>query len=495
MAFLKNTKAHLPIIVLLVSLGIMLIGSLNKAPLANWDECIYAEYGQEMYNNGDFGVNYWNGSPIYEKLPLYSILMQIPYQFGINEVTARIWTVVFVIALLGMIYVYAYQRFSQKVALLAVLLMLVNEIFARYIFRVNTDMGNMVFIFGALILWFESEKRPKLVYPAGFLLALSVLIKGFTLTPIVIALGLILFLDFKKRRLLDYVLFGCTSLLVLAPVIVYEYSRFGSEFIHEYFYEAHIRRAQFPIEFHLESRLFYFKNLLQEFFPWIGFGFVYGLLFAWTGFVSLKKKRFKKWIQEHREVLILLIMVFCVLFFITRAASKLAWYAMPLYPFMAIYLAYSIDWLASKAKKYSHILMLVVILIVAAEGFNLVWRETYDLPTKQTFYSQEAFKAASKYPQSELELLVPYSERRAREVLTLPYYTTFTWRYGGAPCAPFYSKKKVNYYYSESEFHDILGDTSKLYLIENGDENKIEKENFEVLYNNVEFTIFRYVEE
>lgn len=215
----------------------------------------------------------------------------------------------------------------------------------------------------------------------------------------------------------------------------------------------------------------------------------------WSAYVSLRKKKIKKWFKSHKEVLILLIFTLSVLFFITRAASKLAWYAMPLYPFLAIYLAYSIEWLVSKAKKYGKVVMLIIIVIVGIEGFNLVWRETYDLPTKQTFFSQEAFMAASEYPHEELDLLVPFSERRAKEVLTLPYYTTFTWRYGGAPCAPFYSRKKVNYFYSESEFHDILGDPDRLYLIENGDEKRIDKENMEILYNNIEFTIFRYVEE
>lgn len=482
--------SYAPLLLILTIVSAILLTGIHEPPLWDWDECIYAGYAKAMKQNGEYFINYWNGEPIFEKLPMYSILLQIPYQFAINGFTSRILTVLFALGVMSIVYIFAEKKFSKNVAVLSSLLLLVNEIFVRYIFRMNSDFGSLFFLLLGLAAWTKTEKNSSWAYISGIFFAIAVLIKGLSIFPFLLVMVLLVLIHFSWKRVINLVKIIAVFSGILFIVYAYEYLRFGYEFLYEYFHESHIRRVRYPIEFHNESILFYFQNLIKEFFPWILAPIIFSSVIIFRMLEAIKKRKLISWMRNN-TLLALVLFILIPLVSITRTASKLAWYAIPIYPFFVVFTAVSIDRILNYLPK-KKLIFFAVTLIVAVEGIFLLYKEVHVIPNIQTYYRQETYQESSKYPENTLDYLVPYGERQAKAILTLPYYTTFTWRYGGSPCAVFYTGKKVNYYYSVDDFSQRLNSDSRgLFLIENGDLNLIADKKIDILYNNLEYTLFR----
>ena len=89
---------------------------MPKDQLWDWDECLYAEYGRQMKLTGNFLTNRWNGILGFEKPPLYGILLQAPFIFGVNEFTARVMSFIFGVFLLVTVYSFTNRYFSKNTA-------------------------------------------------------------------------------------------------------------------------------------------------------------------------------------------------------------------------------------------------------------------------------------------------------------------------------------------------------------------------------------------
>jgi len=472
---LSFLKEHWIFSAVLIVLGIIFLTTLGKVPLWDWDECLYAGYAESMKLSHNVLTNYWNGQAILDKLPFYTVLLQTPLLFSDSEFALRMVNVVATFVLLLFIYFFTTVRFSKRVGIFSILFLLTGEVLVRYFTKISTDIPFTLFIFLGYIVFtsrFSTRKRGLI---AGFAFALATLVKGFGVLPFLLSMGLIALLFEQQSKIKLLVWLGIGFFVLVTPWLLVEYSIYGEKFIHVYFWENIVQRSRYPIEFHFGGRLFYIKSILREWFPWVLIGF--------GGLISILKK--------ERKTIELLICIIVPFFFLTLAKTKIEWYAAPLYPFIAIYLAYSLDLIFKKFKVHQVAILFIAILI-ALDGFYLVIKENKFFVKNVTDDSRIAIaKQARMQPESELNYLVQFSERQAKDILNPTLYTSFTWIYGGNACAHYYSKKRVRYFYSVSDFSLRLKRGNGLFLIQNGDLNRLKGYKVTVVSKNSDFTLFK----
>ncbi len=478
-----------PLLLIAATTSFMLFLRLGRNVFYDWDECIYVQYGREMRLTGNWLTNQWNGLLGFEKPPGFAWMLQLPFSFGVNEFTARLTSVFFTIALLVAIYFFSKRFFSRRVAILASLLLLVSEVVIVYAIRVNTDTPFVFFIFLSLFFWVLSFKKNRFSYLSGIFLGLAVMDKGLGVLVYMAAIFLSIFLNFKKEKLWNFVLLLIAFIAIITPWHLYQYIDHGNQFIKIYFYENLVQRANNPIEFHFGGYGYYLKLLYRELWPWIFAMFVLPLYYL----INLKKYSSLKAIfreLKQQEILFTIILLFILpLISLTRIQTKLPWYAMPMYPFLLIYIAYCMDFLTRQFRiKW---LFYILVALLSLDAFRLIYGETRLYQSKRDIPPKYAtLMAARQFQQKNLYYLVDFSERQAKTILTPNLTTSTTFIYGGNPCSIYYSDKKVYYYYSPSDFQKQIKSGHGLYLIENGDLHFIENLSLKKVYKNSDFTLF-----
>src|SRR5579871_1601836 len=89
--FPHNKFLTIILLILIVFAFSICFYQLGKAPLDNWDEAWYGEITKTMLKSKNFIIPIWNGSPLYEKPPLYMwISAFFSLFFGLNEFSLRL---------------------------------------------------------------------------------------------------------------------------------------------------------------------------------------------------------------------------------------------------------------------------------------------------------------------------------------------------------------------------------------------------------------------
>ncbi len=488
-------RSYWPLLAIIVISGFLLFLRLNRDWLWDWDECIYAQYAKTMKITGNFLTNFWLHQPRLEKPPLYMWLLQLPFSFGVNEFTARFLSVLSFLTLVSSVYLFSKKFLSEKIAIIAVLLLFISNTFMTYTTKVNTDILYTLFIFLGFCSWVLSEKKSQYGYLSGIFFGLAIMVKGLGIGVFLIAIALSVFINFKRRRLTDFFKMITAMTIVIAPWHMYEYLTYGRQFIQVYIIENIIQKVKYPVEFHFGGRLYYILLILKEFFPWI----IGVLILPVYILILLKKINFAKFsikkISEKNQILLLLfLLVLLSLISITQAKTKIAWYVMPFYPFLTILLAYSLEFILLKLRKYSSAAIFTVIVVLSVQASFSLYQEVQPLRSKREVSPRnEIISYAKNYPYPTIDYLVQKSERTAKDLLNQSpsLYTSTTFVYGGNACAVYYSNKDVNYYYSPDEFLKRLNKGNGFYLIENGDFHYLKNSAAQIVYKNSDFTLLK----
>mgnify|MGYP001598231248 FL=1 len=436
---------------------------------------------KEMSRTGHFLTNIWNGYIDLQKPPLYSWLLSIPSMFGRTEFNLRLLNVAGALALLGSVYVFAHQYFSRKVAVLSSLILLTAEVFVIYSMKLSTDILYSLFIFLGVWGWLSSKKKG--YWLGGLFFGLALMTKGLGVIQFLGAIFLSLFINFRKEQFLNFIKMCLIVGVMALPWHITAYLAYGNHFLKVYIEDNIIKRSKYPIEFHRERIWFYFGLLYRELSPW---------LFAFVVFPVLKLKTLMNF-KKNELVYTLLLLIIVPLLGITRVQTRIAWYILPLYPFLAIYLGYCLNLLLEHIPKKNKVLRstlytLMVIFITFDSG-RLILNETKIFKPQRTLDAkQEVQLAVSKQKESTLNYLVPFGERQAKEILPKEEQIDMTWVYGGNGCMVYYGDKKTNYIYEIKTFEQALKVGNGLFLISNQDSQYAEDKN--ILFKNTEYILF-----
>jgi len=236
----------------------------------------------------------------FDKPPLYIWLTALTFKaFGWNEFATRIWSSLFGIGGVVVVYFLGKSIFDKKTGFFSALILATS---LQYIIQSRLallDVPLSFFISLSILFFYLGYKtyEKRWYYLLSFIfMALATLTKG----------------------LLIY-------LAIASPWYVIELMRHGHTFMDSFFFQRTVARFLTPFEGHTGPPYYYLVVLLFGFFPWSSF-----LPYALVRFFK------KGWKDGEREKILLILIWFGVVFvFFSSAKSKLPGYILPLYPCLA----------------------------------------------------------------------------------------------------------------------------------------------------------------
>ncbi len=416
-----------PLFAALLIFTFILYLNLGRDALFDWDEGIYAELGAELLATKNLFVSFWDGSVWFEKPPGIAWLSGLGQLLaGHTPLGARLFQPLVASAVLYLVYLIGRRLHSWRTGILAAAILAGFNLFLGRTRAVNTDMPLLLGVTGtvAALLY---NKKPILV---ALIIALSVWFKGPAgLLPILIAFPL--FITKSKTYLLHAVSY---TLCFILPWHLFAYFAYGDTFLTPYFREQVLTRAITQIEFHFESRWFYFQYLYEN----LGLGVL--LVSGLGAALALKSK---KWLPVWWLVL--------PLGLFTLAKTRIFWYILPVYPALALLAAYAIDYFATSPR--SRQIVTILALLICLQSISTAWRSVE--PSKKSVEIPDRLQVASAlspYQANTLAVLVPLSERTAEAILPMDQRLSSSFRYGGMPSVVYYYRGHVQFFYNVDEF-------------------------------------------
>jgi len=493
----RSISPYLPLALILACASYFFFLKLGRNPFMDWDECLYSQYTREMQTASHYISNIWNDYIDMQKPPLYTwLLVALSRMFGQTEVALRSLSALASLGLITAVYLFAKRYFNVLTATLASLILLTGELPVIYSLRLSTDMVFTLFIFLAVWAWIESYKKSHWSYVAGLLFGMSTMLKGIGSVQFMGVLALTYVLRPTRETLINYVRMLAVWAVIIIPWHVLMYMHYGNDFVRVYFLENIIKRGKYPLEFHLERWWFYFVLLWKELKPWILLGALFPILWIITLFklpkqttLGTRMKLIWQDISKDHLTFLLILLILLPLASLTRFQTRVSWYALPLYPFIALVLA-----------RYGALFGTIGWILAGFVGFDASRLIINEVKPQLQAYSptnrEDIISASHTLPQTELFYLVSFNERQAREILPPTQQIDMTWVYGGNPCAVYYSQKKVHFIYTLKEFEEVAGVAGRLYLMRNDDADFVKiagnKSSVKTLYSNNEYSLFTY---
>jgi 4-amino-4-deoxy-L-arabinose transferase-like glycosyltransferase len=302
--------------------------NLGHLPLRDWDEGTVAQVAKEI-SQAPFAEWQWLfpqmwGKPYLNKPPLIHYAIALLYHFfGVNDWTTRLPGALLSASSVPFLYLLGRELFpSRLTALFSALVYLTLLPVIRHGRLAMLDGAVLCFqiILFTCLLRSRRDLRWSLAVGLGF--SLLCLTKGL-MGVLLLAIGL-LFLAWDTPRLLNSTYFWSGIILGALPGLAWYFLQ-GVHY-REIFWQALLRqqvnRVAQNVDNHQGLPWFYALEILKYTFPWLLF-FVYGLRSAW---------------QENRYSWAKFILVGSGIYFliVTLMATKLPWYVMPIYPFLAL---------------------------------------------------------------------------------------------------------------------------------------------------------------
>ena len=330
---LAHTNAVCALVILVFTAVFLL--SLGPGPLWSADEKTYSQMAFHMIKSGDYLLPWTYGEPAIwaGKPPLLMWLMSLAYQlFGINNFAARIWSALFGVLSLVVVFYLGRRLYNSHVGLLSVIVLGTFTTFYAFATHAMTD-GPLVFFMLASVYFLlvsEDAKNTNL-YAAlsGLFFGLALMTKQIEalLIPLIIVIYLLVtkrsvrFL-FTKR----FAFFLAVPLLIFIPWVLYMNARFVKDFWDCYFVYADFTRVVTPVEGHVGGVLFYFDYLATSENPlWV-------ILLPFAAGLCL----FNAVVKRVKGDTLILVWVAVVLGVFTFAQTKIYWYILPALPAFAL---------------------------------------------------------------------------------------------------------------------------------------------------------------
>ncbi len=322
---------HLVILVVLLSVTTTsrLLTDIGR-PATRWDEQTNIAVVRETLDKRSFPVLSYNSAPFFEKPPLwYYLNAGIGRMLGVTPIPMRMVSVIAGAIIIALSVLWVWNRYGSIAGLLTwVILLLSRQLFIKDIGKVfsshnlnSADPDALQIVL--MLLAFSIFTRPVRSYSwivAGLATGLAVLTKGpLGFVPIIIATILPLTNGFPLKQT------WTLSLAIISPWYLAMILTFGKAFLDTHIGYHLVTRAIFPIEGNGEPP-WYFLGIIAnpEIYP------VFPLA-ALSVVLWFRMYRKLSGIEKYAGIITLLLLVIPSLM-----RTKLSWYILPFYPFLAI---------------------------------------------------------------------------------------------------------------------------------------------------------------
>ncbi|QFS43936.1 ArnT family glycosyltransferase [Nostoc sphaeroides] len=310
---------------LVISLVLWLI-FLGNSTLRDWDEGTYALVAREIYRTGNWLYPTIQGEPFLLKPPLMQWLIAWCYHLGgVQELTTRLPGAVLTALGVPLLYLMGRLAFNESLpALFAALIYLTMLPVVRHGRLAMLDGMTISFFLLLLFCLLKARQNRKYALGVGFCLGLIILTKGMIVL-LLGAIAILFLLADRQLALLKSPYLWVGILLGNAPAIAWytaQWQHYGSTFLEVHFQAQAFDRLLQPVEGNSGPVWYYLLEILKYGFPWLLF-LPGGLYLAW-------KKRHNTWGY------LVLLGTIIYLGTISLMRTKLPWYVMPVYPFLAL---------------------------------------------------------------------------------------------------------------------------------------------------------------
>ncbi|WP_017652895.1 ArnT family glycosyltransferase [Fortiea contorta] len=344
------------LLALLIASGIMFLILLGNLPLRDWDEGTYAIVAREIYRYGNWIYPTLQGEPFILKPPLMQWLIALCYQIGgISEFTTRFPGAVLTSLGVPLLYLVGRLVFNQSLpALFTALVYLTMLPVVRHGRLAMLDGITISFLLLLLFCLLKAKEDKKYALGAGFCLGLITLTKGILVLVLGGIAGIFLLVN-RQLFLLKNPYLWLGMLLGNAPAIAWyvaQWQHYGNTFLAVHFQDQSFNRLGQAVEGHSGPPWYYLIELLKYSFPW--------LLFLPGGLYLALKKRQTSWGS--------LILVGTIIYLgtISIMGTKLPWYIIPVYPFLALAVGANLHEIWQRNQFKSLILTLFTAIIAIA---------------------------------------------------------------------------------------------------------------------------------
>ena len=356
---MKN-KITISFLLGLLSLAVFLPGT-SSLSLWDRDEACNAQCAREMLERNDPVVPTFNFKLRTDKPPLEYWAMMASYRFfGVNEFAARLPSVLFSVGTVLLIFLFGSQMWGREVGLLASLIMLTNIHFPIVARAATPDPAFLFFLTLSLFLFL----RGRITW--GYLASgFAVLAKGPL--GIIIPLGTeVLYLLFSKGKREIRKAFPIAGPILFLAITLPWYIMVDLK-THHQFYKGfilyhNITRFVRPIGGHKGPVFYYVIVLILALFPW-------SPLLPRTCY-----RLFKRATEEKGHLLFLYTWILLPFVIFSLARTKLPNYILPIYPALALSMAYGLKGFAengwSRALKAT---VTGVLVLLTAMVFISAW--------------------------------------------------------------------------------------------------------------------------
>jgi hypothetical protein len=327
----KNRVLTIHLILLAVLAWIFLFYGLGTYSLKEPDEGRYAEIPREMVETGDFIVPHLNYVRYFEKPVLFYWAVAASYKaFGINEWSFRFPNALTALFCVVLSYFCCRRWFNERIALLSSLILITSFGFLGMARVVTIDMFFTLWLFLGLLGFYGyyRERLPIFIYGFYASLAFATLAKG----PVALILSGVTVLAFlvAERNLSFLKQFKWVTGILLYLAITVPWFLAVSvkerEFFDFFFMDQHFLRFLTTKHKRTGSIVYFFPVLFGGMFPWS--------FFIPRAFITLWK---------NSEVRLFLIWSIVVFVFFSVSRSKLPPYILPIFPSVAIMIAFMFD--------------------------------------------------------------------------------------------------------------------------------------------------------
>lgn len=340
--------------ILLISSTLVFFLHLGRNSLIEYDEGIYALVSKRMFESGEMATLQWRKDlPWFDKGPLYfwltAPLLKI---WGYEALPIRFWSALLGLATVVCLYLIGRRLVDRWTGLLAAIILSSTVGFVYYARLGMLDVPNAFFNTVSVLLMMESRRRKIWIYWAAGVLGLGFLNRG-----LLVFLGPIAYLVYllttgwRPRLSRGLTVSMIIFLAVVLPWHLTMVIRHGTDFLSTYFGHQMFSRFFNVIEGKGAPFFWYLTVVRTHFRVWtipliLSLPLIVYRLFRGDCVIRL----ISIWV-------ILTIAVFSL------AQSKLIWYIMPIYPPLALLVAYCLRMVLGKLKRgvgFSVILTLMV---------------------------------------------------------------------------------------------------------------------------------------
>jgi 4-amino-4-deoxy-L-arabinose transferase-like glycosyltransferase len=301
--------------------------------LANPDEGRYAEIPREMLASGDWITPHLNGLAYVEKPPLQYWATALTYQlFGVNEWTARFWTLFAAWLDVALVYLFARRMWGRRVATVAAAVLASSVLHFALGQILTLDMAFTLLLTATLCSFCmaqvlrvaEPVTSGRWMLATWMLLACAVLTKGIAailITGAVLSIYVVWQRDWSVLRTLRPIAGVALLLAVTAPWFI-QVSRANPDFLQFFFVREHLERYLTDVENRVEPWWYFAAVFAAGALPWLP-QLGKALLQGWRASAPLGQFDVQR-----------LLWIWCVfiLAFFSLSDSKLSPYILPIFP-------------------------------------------------------------------------------------------------------------------------------------------------------------------